>query len=71
MEANESVFHTWSQKDFASYINIEYNDISSFLFQFMKEDLIKMFIDVQWNRLTRESKMKRLGLKYQKENSNE
>ena len=67
MEANELSFDKWSQKDFASYINTQYKDISSFLFQFMKENLIKMFIDVQWGKLPKDTKMKKLGLKYENE----
>ena len=66
MSANDP-FVPWTQKDFAKYINDNYKDISSFLFQFIKEDLIKMFIDVQWGKLTRENKMKRLDLKYNSE----
>lgn len=56
-----------TQKDLAAFINEYYSDISGILFQFVKTDLIKMFIQVQWSKLSKEKKMNLLNLKMEKE----
>ncbi len=57
----------WSRKDFANYINEKYPEYSVILFKFMGSDLMKMFVDVEWSKLTKEKKMQKLGLKYNNE----
>ncbi len=57
----------WSRKDFANYINEKYPDYSAILFKFMGSNLVKMFVDVEWSKLTKEKKMQKLGLKYNNE----
>lgn len=66
MSANDPVV-PWTQKDFAKYINDNYKDISSFLFKFMKTDLVDLFITNEWNNLPKDSKMKKLGFKFENE----
>ena len=53
----------WSKKDFAIYIKNNYPEYSSFIFNFIKTDLIKLFVEVEWKKLTKDSKMKKLGFK--------
>ena len=50
----------WNRKDFAAFILNQYKDISAFLFRFLDTDLLKMFIDVQWNKLTEDKKLEYL-----------
>ena len=47
----------WSRKDFATYILNNYNDISAFLFKFIDTNLLKMFVDVQWDSLPNDKKL--------------
>lgn len=68
MEINNTILtDTWIRKDFATYINNTYPDISPFLFKFLDVDLRKLFVDTEWNKLSSDQKMKRLGLKYEEE----
>lgn len=60
----KSLVSTYNRKEIAEFIKTNYSDISSFLFSFMDTDLIKLFIDTQWSNLPKDSKMKKLGLKY-------
>ena len=58
---------SWGRKDFANYINEKYPEYSTLLFKFMDSNLVKMFVDVEWSKLTKEKKMQKLNLKYNKE----
>ena len=51
------------RKDLAAYINNTYKDISGFLFRYLDTDLIKHFIDTEWNKLSKDKKMSLLGYK--------
>ena len=42
------------------------SDLNLF-FKYMNMDLINLFIDNQWSKLSKEDKMKKLGLKYEQE----
>ena len=66
MEHNDPCL-PWTRKDFAKYINQTYPQYSSMLFKYMNMDLINLFIDNQWSKLSKEDKMKKLGLKYEQE----
>lgn len=67
IETNRILIDKWDQKEFAKYINTNYPKYQAFLFQFMKTDLLNMFIDVQWQKLPKDSKMNKLGFKMEKE----
>lgn len=66
IEQNESVSDSekWSKKDFAKYINDNYKDNSGVLFDFLKTDLIDMFIKERWQQMSKENKMKKLNIEY-------
>ena len=66
MEHNDTCL-PWTRKDFANYINQTYPQYSSMLFKYMNMNLINLFIDNQWSKLSKEDKMKKLGLKYEQE----
>ena len=43
------------------------NDIGGFLFKFLDTDLIQLFIDTQWDKLTKNKKLKYLGFEEEKD----
>ena len=51
------VSYAWTRKDFAKYILDNYSDVSQFLFKFLDTDLIKMFIQTQWDKLPNDKKI--------------
>lgn len=66
IEQNESLSDSdkWNKKDFAKYINDNYKDNSGVLFDFLKTDLIDMFIKEKWKQMSKENKMKKLNIEY-------
>jgi hypothetical protein len=63
VEIAESLKHdVTDRKTCAEIFNSRFKDISSFLFKFLDTDLLDMFIQTQWNKLTPEQKLKYLGL---------
>lgn len=59
LKAND-ITDTWTRKDYAQYILKHHNALSSFLFKFMDTDLIKMFVETQWNKLSNDKKIEYL-----------
>ena len=56
----DDITDTWTRKDYAQYILKHHNALSSFLFKFMDTDLIKMFVETQWNKLSNDKKIEYL-----------
>lgn len=51
------------RKTIAEYIKMNDSDISGFLFKFIDTDLIKLFIETEWDKLPKNKKLKYLGFK--------
>lgn len=59
--------NNWTRKDFADFINTNYKEYAAVLFTFMDTNLIDLFIDNIWSRFSKDTKMKKLDLKYEPE----
>lgn len=57
----------FDRKELANYINMNFKDLSSFLFRFVDTDLIKLYIETEWNKLPKNKKLKYLGFKEEKD----
>lgn len=55
------------RKSIAQYILMNNKDVSAFLFRFLDIDLIDLFIDTEWDKLTKGKKLKYLGYKEEKD----
>lgn len=55
------------RKTIAEYIKMNDSDISAFLFKFIDTDLIKLFIETEWDKLPKNRKLKYLGFKEEKD----
>lgn len=55
------------RKSIAQYILMNNKDVSAFLFRFLDTDLIDLFIDTEWDKLTQAKKLKYLGYKEEKD----
>ena len=51
------ISYNWTRKDFAKYILDNYSNVSQFLFKFLDTDLLKMFIQTQWDKLPNDKKI--------------
>lgn len=56
-----------NRKEIAEYINTEFKNLSAFLFKFIDTDLIKLFIETEWDKLPKNRKLKYLGFKEEKD----
>ena len=56
-----------TQKEYAQYIMKNYKHISGFLFNFLKTDLLDLFIKSEWNKISTDKKIELLGLKNKEE----
>lgn len=52
-----------NRKQLAQHIQKNYNKIAAFLFKFLDTDLIELFTDMEWNRLSLNKKLKYLDIK--------
>ena len=58
-----------SRKIMAAYINENYKDIAGTLFRFLDVDLVKYFVENEWNKLSKDKKMSLLGYKEMEESN--
>lgn len=56
-----------SRKEAAEWINKKYKDISAFLFRYIDTNLYKLFVETEWNKLTKNKKLQYLGFKEEKD----
>lgn len=57
----------WNRSQFAKHILENYPTISAFMFKFLDTDLLNMFVEIEWGKLTKYKKLKYLGFKEEKD----